>query len=452
MGVGTIGPGVCLGGVDRRTSMARMQHTIPNTEAGPSGVAARRRPLPRATRSVIVVGAGVVGVATAYALARREMAVTLVDGAGEPGAGTSRANGAQLSYVFTDALASPTLLRRAPGLLLGLDPVFRWRVPLEPAYFGWLLRFLRNASSNGFRANTVDGLRLGLESRAALHALLERHSLQFSHRRAGKLHLYDSSSALSAAAAVVQLKRPLGASQEVLTHRETLDVEPALAARSTSFAGAVRSPQEEVGDPYRFCGAMVALLQQHYGVGIRFCTTIERVEVAGREAVAVTTGGERLCADMLVLCGGIGSNHLMRQMGCKDLLVPMKGYSFDAPRGVDAPRHSITDVARKWVMCDLDGSMRVAGLAELGTADLRVEKGRLEALVASVRTALPRAAHYDQASTGWAGLRSMTPSSLPIVRCLNSRFALNVGHGMLGWTFAMGSAERLANQIEGTVQ
>jgi D-amino-acid dehydrogenase len=62
---------------------------------------------------------------------------------------------------------------------------------------------------------------------------------------------------------------------------------------------------------------------------------------------------------------------------------------------------------------------------------------------------MPAAADYGRASDGWAGLRSMTPTSLPVVRCVSPRLALNVGHGMLGWTFAMGTAERLAMQIAG---
>ena len=76
-------------------------------------------PLPR---RVTVLGAGVVGVATAWALASRGVAVTIVDAAAAPGCGASFANGAQLSYVYTDALASPALLRHAPAVMAGLDP------------------------------------------------------------------------------------------------------------------------------------------------------------------------------------------------------------------------------------------------------------------------------------------------------------------------------------------
>jgi D-amino-acid dehydrogenase len=373
----------------------------------------------------------------------------VLESANEVGAGTSRANGAQLSYVYTDALANTALLRRAPGLLLGLDPVFRWRVPFEPAYFGWLLEFVRNAAPSSFRANTLEGLRLGLESRAALHALLEQHPLQFAHREAGKLHIHDDAAAFDAARQVVRLKRDHGARQEVLSYAETLAVEPALAGRAQPFVGAVHSPQEEVGDPYRFCHGMLELLRGRYGVDVRLGTPVERLLDTGRHGLAVAASGERFQADTLVLCGGIGSNRFMAAMGCAETLVPMKGYSFNAPSGAATPGHSITDVARKWVMCQLDGVVRVAGLAELGTADLSVEAVRLDSLIASARDAMPAAAQYSQARDGWAGLRSMTPSSLPIVRCLTPRFALNVGHGMLGWTFSMGTAERLAMQLAG---
>lgn len=449
MGLDSIGPGVSLDDEHLRLSMNAMSDSV----SMPTSRTLRSQPamaVPGSRqRSVIVVGAGVVGVAMAYALARRHFSVTLIEAEREPGAGTSRANGAQLSYVFTDALASPSLLRRAPGLLLGLDPVFRWRVPFEAQYFRWLLKFVRNAAPSSFRANTLEGLRLGLESRAALHALLARHPLEFAHREAGKIHIHDDPSTFSAAHEIVALKRDHGASQEMLTYRETLAVEPALANRTGSFVGAVHSPQEEVGDPFRFCHAMLALLRSQYAVDVRLGTSIVRIRDSGQRALALAADGEELSADALVLCGGIGSNQFMRSMGCSDTLVPMKGYSFNAPRGTATPRHSITDVARKWVMCELGDTIRVAGLAELGMRDLSVDPRRLAGLISSACDAMPAAADYGRASDGWAGLRSMTPTSLPVVRCVSPRLALNVGHGMLGWTFAMGTAERLAMQIAG---
>jgi D-amino-acid dehydrogenase len=38
----------------------------------------------------------------------------------------------------------------------------------------------------------------------------------------------------------------------------------------------------------------------------------------------------------------------------------------------------------------------------------------------------------------------MTPSSMPIMRRVQDGIVFNVGHGMLGWTLAMGAGERAA--------
>jgi D-amino-acid dehydrogenase len=127
----------------------------------------------------------------------------------------------------------------------------------------------------------------------------------------------------------------------------------------------------------------------------------------------------------------------------------MKGYSFTAPPGRAAPRVSITDTARKLVFCQLSGQIRVAGVAELGEGDVRMRPERLAALIATARESLPEAAEFAAAGAGWSGLRPMTPSSIPIIARPRDRLIVNVGHGALGWTLAMGAAERAAALVTG---
>jgi D-amino-acid dehydrogenase len=51
----------------------------------------------------------------------------------------------------------------------------------------------------------------------------------------------------------------------------------------------------------------------------------------------------------------------------------------------------------------------------------------------------------------WAGLRPATPSSLPIIGATPfHNVLLNVGHGALGFTLAMGSARLLERELSGT--
>jgi D-amino-acid dehydrogenase len=402
-----------------------------------------------ASPSVIVFGAGVVGMATAHALARRGARVTLVDREPQPGRGTSFANGAQLSYLYTDALANPGILKRVPGLLLGLEPAFRLKPSLDPAYLWWLLQFLRNATPGRFRANTVAGLTLGLESRAAMAALLAAHPLDFGHSASGKLHLHDTSAGLAEAARMVELKRQHGGQQEILGAAELLALEPALRSRAVLPVGAVYTPQDAVGDPYRFCVGLLEVLVRSFGVVARLDTTVKNVDLRNGQAVVEVNDGETLTTDELVVCAGAESARWLAPYGLGRSLQPMKGYSFTAPLGVACPVSSITDVARKVVFCQLQGKVRVAGLAELGTADRTVSAKRFAYLLGTARDILPLAADYAAAGEPWTGLRPMTPSSLPIVCRVRPGLSVNIGHGMLGWTFAMGSAERLANAMLG---
>jgi len=394
-------------------------------------------------RSAIVIGAGVVGVTTAYALARRGVRVTIVDRAEGPARGASFANGAQLSYVYTDALASPAMLRKLPMLLLGQDPAFRIRRLFDPGFIDWGLRFLRNCNDARFNEATIAGLALGLESRKALDGLLARHPIEFGHGAPGKMHLHHRESEFRRACDVMRLKRSHGAEQEAITWREAVAIEPALAS-APEAAGVIHTPAEAVGDPFRFTVGLLEVLQRRYGVRTKFGFAVKRLQVGQGRGQVLGASGELLEADRLAVCAGVDAPRLLRQMGLPAPVWPMKGYSLTAPLGVDAPRLSITDASRKIVFCRLSGQARIAGLAELGAWNTRPARDRLLALTALAQAALPGAADYETATHGWSGLRPMSPSSLPIIARPRPELVINVGHGMLGWTYAMGAAERAA--------
>ena len=396
---------------------------------------------------VAVVGAGVVGVATAYALARRGCRVTLIDGRAGPGQGASFANGAQLSYAYTDALANPALLRRMPGLVLGADPAFRIRLHADREQMLWLLRFLRQCNAAAFGRNTLAGLALGLESRAALHALLDRHPIAFAHEAPGKLHIHDQPAALAAASTLAGIKRRHGAEQYVLTPAEALAIEPALAGRPADMVGAIYSPQEEVGDPHRFCLGLTDILSRHYEVATRFGETVTVIDTTSGESRLTLASGDAVAADHVLFCTATVPPFAPLRRALAGRVATMKGYSFTAPPGTAAPRLSITDVGRKIVFCRLGNEMRVAGLAQLDFRNADVAAASIVQLLDQAQTALPHAAAYADAGKFWAGQRPMTPDSLPVIERIAPRISVNLGHGMLGWTWAMGSAERAAAMV-----
>lgn len=398
-------------------------------------------------QEIIVLGAGVVGMATALTLADRGHRVTVIDAAAGPGLGTSFANGAQLSYAYTDALASPSTVSQIPRLVLGLDPALRFHLRLDPDFLAWSIAFLRNGSADRFRRNTLAGLELAIESRAALDGLTARHDLDYGRNAPGKIHVYRSAASFAAAERMATLKRDHGAVQTLLDPDAAVAIEPMLAPIRGEMVGALHTPDEEVGDPHRFCvSAHAALLRS--GGDARFATGVDRIEANGTRPAIVTRTGERIAADRIILSTGTGSPALARHLGVRLPVEPMKGYSITALPGAAAPTASITDVANRVVFARLGNHMRIAGLAELGRRDTVVEPKRLRTLIDSARAALPDAADYDNIQSSWAGLRPMTPDSLPVTRQIAPGVIANTGHGALGWTYSAGSAERVARMIE----
>ena len=79
---------------------------------------------------LIVVGAGVIGLSVALAAQARGMSVTVVDRTG-PASGASAGNAGAFAFSDILPLASPGILRKAPGWLL--DPLGPLSIPLAYA-------------------------------------------------------------------------------------------------------------------------------------------------------------------------------------------------------------------------------------------------------------------------------------------------------------------------------
>lgn len=394
-------------------------------------------------RTAIIVGAGVIGVCSAYALAKRGWSVTLVDRYKRPAMGTSKSNGAQLSYCFTDALGSPSTFAALPRLLAGSGGV-SIRPGASPAYLRWLASFARNCTAARFRENTLAVLQLAFESRAAMDALCARHSLEFSHAKADKVQLLYSAVDRKRAEASIALKSRSGCEQTIVERAGFAQIDPALCQVDEAVSAAIFTRAEMVGDARQFCESLLTVLVDEYGVSIRMGRDVESIERNGPATQVKLSDGEVLQADCAVICAGCGSNKLLEPLGLSVPVQPMKGYSFEMPPVSASPRVSVTDAKRRLVITNLGNRLRVAGIAELGNGSTQVEPDRVEALRRAAMSCLPEAGDYSQTTRHWAGLRPTTPRSRPIISQPLEGVAVNTGHGALGWTLAMGSGKRLA--------
>ncbi|MER9708336.1 FAD-dependent oxidoreductase [Mesorhizobium sp. M0204] len=396
---------------------------------------------------ILILGAGVVGMTSAYALSKKGFEVCVVDAAPGPAeAGASFANAGQLSYFYTDAMASPSLAANLPKYLLGLDPAFRVRLTASPAFWAWGVRFLANATKDAFERNTIDILELALRSRTGIAELSTQ--VKFDYSKTGKITLFSHQDGLFKAAVLSELKNRYGAEQVILTREQALEREPALEHYGHSFAGAIWSPYDEAGDSSLFCKNLRVLLERDYGVRFLFGNKIRWIRTRANTLVAVTTETEEIKCARAVISLGAWTAPIARTAGISLPIWPVQGYSLTIPALASAPVASVTDTARKTVFCRIGDRLRVAGLADIGPAAGRFREDRFRTLLATAKGIFPKAGDYDGEVRPWTGFRPVTPDSKPIVGATKVKgLYLNCGHGSLGWTLSMATATNLAELV-----
>jgi len=179
---------------------------------------------------VIVLGAGVVGVNTAYSLARRGLKVAIVDRAEGPGAARRSRTGPG------SAMSTPT--RSAAGhaeegahARFGRRSVFPHPGDGRSGLSRMGIAVPAPLHERPLQPQHRAGLALALESRLAMHALTERHKIDFGHEVAGKMHLFCSRTAFAVARQVQALKRGHGTVQNTLSPKEASAIEPGAGRR-----------------------------------------------------------------------------------------------------------------------------------------------------------------------------------------------------------------------------
>ncbi len=399
---------------------------------------------------VVIIGAGVVGVTSAYYLSERGHTVTIVESADKVATGASGGNGGQLSYSFTDAMASPALLAKLPGFIAGLDPAFRVCPPVDTLPLRWGLEFLQQCTSRHARSNMLTVLQLALRSLSLMTELRSRIPLDFSFRRAGKLVILNTHSELEAAVEICKLKQQYGCDVRVVNLEQASEIEPALSHFNNQCVGAVYSENDEVGDALSFTLQLGQWLASNREIEFLFNTTVHHITTVNGKFSTLETDHGILKPDAVVVCTGAWGDRLLQPLGIRANIYPVRGYSVSLPPGENANSVSISDLKNKMVYSRLGDQIRIAGFADLVGFRTHRDADRIQTLLDTARRIAPDIANYDVNSTNeWGGFRPMTPDSRPLVGATRVKgLYLNTGHGMLGWTLACVSGNDVAESLQ----
>jgi D-amino-acid dehydrogenase len=216
--------------------------------------------------------------------------------------------------------------------------------------------------------------------------------------------------------------------------------------------GAIHTPSEDLGDTYKFCNELKRLMTGGANpVTYRFGAEVQRLLPWHGRLMGVETSQGVLEADAYVLALGTNAPYLLKPLGIRVPVYPLKGYSLSLPVTDErrAPRISVTDYQRKVVYARIGDELRVAGMADLAGRRAGIDAERVAQLVDEVKATFPRATDF-RTLRPWCGMRPATPRGTPVLGATpHANLWLDVGHGALGFTLALATGRVVADLVAG---
>lgn len=397
---------------------------------------------------VLVLGSGVVGTASAYYLARAGFEVVVVDRQPAVAMETSFANAGQVSPGYASPWAAPGVPLKAMKWLLQRHAPLAIKLTGDVDQYLWMAQMLRNCTAARYAVNKERMVRLSEYSRDCLDELRAETGIAYEGRQLGTTQLFRTQAQLDAAAKDIAVLQRSGVPYELLDRAGIARVEPALAKVSHKLSGALRLPNDQTGDCQMFTSRL-AEMAVALGVEFRFEQNIQRLDYAGDRLAGVWIDGKLETADRYVLALGSYSPQMLKPLGIRAPVYPLKGYSLTVPISdpAMAPQSTVLDETYKVAITRFDQRIRVGGMAEIAGHDLSLNPRRRETLEMVVGDLYPQGGDPSDA-VFWTGLRPATPDGTPIIGATPHRnLFLNTGHGTLGWTMACGSGRVLADLL-----
>jgi D-amino-acid dehydrogenase len=399
---------------------------------------------------ILVLGSGVIGVSSAYQLALAGHEVTVVDRQPAAALETSYGNAGEVSPGYSAPWAGPGVPVKAVKWLLMHHRPLVIRPHFDLNLIRWGVSMLRNCTSARYELNKGRMVRLAEYSRDCLKTLRAETGIEYDARMQGTLQLFRTQAQLDGTAADIAILKRYGVGFELLDRQGCIRHEPALATVKDKFVGGLLLPGDETGDCFKFTQNLAALAARQ-GVQFRYGTTIKRLVKAGQQVDRVVTDAGDMRADAYLVALGSYSPLLLKQVGVRIPVYPVKGYSITAPitDASGAPESTVMDETHKVAVTRLGDRIRVGGTAELAGYTLQLHEARRHTLEHVVTDLFPRGGDVSRAEF-WCGLRPMTPDGTPVVGATRlPNLFLSTGHGTLGWTMAAGTGRVMADVISG---
>ncbi len=393
-----------------------------------------------ASDAVLILGAGVIGLSSALVLLEAGISVRILDRIG-PGAGASHGNCGLISPSHAAPLAVPGLLPTALLWSLRRDAPLHIAPTLDPQRLYWLWRFARRCNWSDFHASAAAKHLLLQHSRARFGELQARAGIDCEFAPVGHLSVSRNARAFARSAWIPRTLERLGIEVEVLDGAAAQALEPAL---KPGLAGGYYTTQDAHLRPDLLVAGLTRRVQALGGVVEAPCEVKGWLRRGGRVCGVVTEQGERR-ADRIVLALGAWSPQLAAQLPWRLPIQSAKGYSITMSRPARCPRLSIVLKDRGVAVTPWPSGYRLGSTYEFSGLNSSENPLRTQALRRAAQEYLhdPLGAELQET---WHGFRPMTWDGLPLIGRVpgHSELWINAGHGTLGVSMSLASADLLA--------
>jgi D-amino-acid dehydrogenase len=394
----------------------------------------------RISTDIAIVGGGVIGLATALRLRADGREVAVVE-PNEPGSGASYGNAGTIADYAIIPVGTPAVLRNFLSLLLDADSPLAIRKAALPTLFPWLARFAYESLPHRYRDNARRIAELVSDASSAWTELADEIGASNLLTAKGCLYLYHTSKAFKAAASDIELRRSYGVSQELLSAKDVLRLEPRLLPFE---GGGLFFPKAiNFTDPGEVMRLLSEAVQQ---TGVDFikasATRIEREP----DGVHVAASPFEVRARTVVIAAGAHSGKLAAEIGDPVLLDTERGYHVEFDMEKAPIERPVCPAIQGFYLCPLRGRLRVAGMVELGGLEASPNPQLLQALATNAQRIFPE---LGAPSRTWLGFRPSMPDSVPVIRPSKGGrdVILAFGHGHIGLTLAPRTARLVSAML-----
>ena len=395
---------------------------------------------------IAVVGAGVVGVTTALELVSHGHDVVVFE---------KNAGIAQEASFATSGFIGPGLMHSwtVPGMA---SKVIRKMVFGSEAYafhglknipINWLWHWILACKNSDHKLKIESLQRLAFYSQEVMKGITEQYGFQYELSQ-GSILICRHEKDMKNFQLQLDLMNDSGITFKKISQKETRDLEPALSDE-TSFFGSILFPNDQIANCRQF-----VLMAKHQAalLGAEFRTGQDVLPLASNASKQIqVTGQKNESFDHIVICAGIHSKTILKNLPIKLPSLAIYGYSLSAAvrELIDAPVYGVVEAKNHISIARTGQRIRVSGITEIGL-NKKPANECIQLLYKTLNDWFPGAAKTHESVQVWRGTRDTITDGLPILGHSGvPGIWLNTGHGNHGWASSCGSARAIADMVSG---